>query len=178
MTGIWDISLPIEPGMMIWPGDPVVSVEPVARVASGDDANVSALRFSTHTGTHVDPPSHFFDGATSAGDLALEVLIGEAVVVDIACPSGLIEVPDLEAAALDGATRVLFKTANSARHLLDGAFPASYVALSAEAASWLVDRGVRLVGIDFLSVEQAHAPGHPTHVALLEAGVVIVEGLD
>lgn len=179
MSRIWDISMPIRSGMLAWPGDPQVSLEPVTRIAAGDEANVSELRLSTHSGTHVDPPSHFLDGTAAAGDLPLSTLIGEAVVVEIPRRTGAIEPADLERAGLEGDTRVLFKTANSTlRRLAGGSFPDDFVGLSAAAASWLVDRGVRLVGIDFLTIEPEPAPGHPVHLALLEAGVVIVEGLD
>ncbi|HWD09789.1 MAG TPA: cyclase family protein, partial [Actinomycetota bacterium] len=80
---MWDISMPVGPGMLTWPGDPPVAVEPATRISRGDVANVSALRLGTHCGTHVDPPSHFPDGAAGADALPLEVLIGEAVVTEI-----------------------------------------------------------------------------------------------
>ena len=124
MSRIWDISMPIRSGMLAWPGDPQVSLEPVTRIATGDEANVSELRLSTHSGTHVDPPSHFLDGTATAGDLSLSTLIGEAVVVEILRRTGAIEPADLERAGLEGDTRVLFKTANSTlRRLAGGSFP-------------------------------------------------------
>jgi arylformamidase len=183
MERIWDISLPIAAGMLVWPGDPPVSMAPAARISAGAVANVSELRLGSHTGTHVDPPSHFLDGAPAADQVPLDALIGDCTVVEIPRSSGTIGPADLEAAHLGGATRVLFKTGNSARWSLpEPAFPAAYASLSAAGAAWLVRHGVRLVGIDFLSIE---APGegggdptYPAHRALLGAGVVIVEGLD
>jgi arylformamidase len=182
MGDIWDISLPIQPSMLTWPGDPPVEVHPAFAVARCDEANVSVLRLGSHTGTHIDPPSHFFDGAPTVDQIPLEILIGEATVVEIPGPAGVagsIGPADLEAAGLGGVTRVLFKTGNSSLWGRAGlAFPPGFVSLSAAGAAWLVGHGVRLVGIDFLSVEARDAPGHPTHRSLLGAGVVIVEGLD
>lgn len=182
MPTILDVSLPVAPGMLVWPGDPPVAVEGAARLAAGDPANVSALRLGSHTGTHVDPPAHFLDGGRGVDELPLDVLVGEAVVADLTGVPGPLG-PD-ELGRLDlpaGTTRLLLKTDNSRRwHEVASAasFPDRYVAVSATGARWLVDRGVRLVGIDFLSIEERDAPGHPTHVTLLSAGVVIVEGLD
>jgi arylformamidase len=166
--------------MLVWPGDSPVAVEPTQRIARGDAANVSELHLSSHTGTHIDPPFHFIDGAPTVDQLPIDVLIGEATVVEIPASVGLIGPEDLDRAGLaPGVTRVLFKTRNSDLWSRpDLAFPDEYVSVSPEGAGWLVDRGIRLVGVDFLSVERRGAPGHPTHVRLLEAGVVIVEGLD
>ena len=177
---IWDISLPISPAMLTWPGDPGVSVDATHRIARGDAANVSQLHLGTHTGTHVDPPHHFIDGAATVESLALDALIGDAVVVEITKASGTIDPEDLEAAGLEhGDTRVLFKTPNSTLWSEPHpAFPDTYVAVGAEGAAWLVAHGFRLVGVDFLSVEQRGSPGHPTHVTLLGAGVIVVEGLN
>ncbi|HEU5003508.1 MAG TPA: cyclase family protein [Actinomycetota bacterium] len=182
-TAVWDISLPIRPGMAMWPGDPAPSVTPAYRIAAGDGANVSRLVLSSHTGTHIDPPCHVIEGAPSVDQLPLAALMGEAVVVWVDRSSGTIDPADLEGAGLEGAERVLFKTGNSARWASGDVWP-DYVALSAGAAAWLVGRGVRLVGIDALSIEApgevpgSGAAGLPAHRTLLEAGVVIVEGLD
>src|SRR5207245_2618069 len=83
MRRIWDISLPISPDMLTWPGDPPVRIEPAHRIARGDAANVSEIHMGTHTGTHVDPPHHFLDGASTVESLPLDVLMGDAVVVEV-----------------------------------------------------------------------------------------------
>jgi len=160
---IIDVSIPIGPDTPVWPGDPPVLVEPVARVAAGDSADVSRLTLGTHTGTHVDPPAHFLPGAATVDVLELDVLIGPAVVAEF--PAGPIDVDALESVALaEGSTRVLLKTGGNAG------------ALTPEGARWLVDRGVRLVGADTLSIEPG-TDNYPVHRILLGAGVVIVEGL-
>jgi arylformamidase len=172
---IFDISLPIGPDTPVWPGDPPVLVEPVARVADGDAADVSRLTLGTHTGTHVDPPAHFLPGSATVDALELDVLVGPAVVAGF--PAGPIDGAALESAALaQGSTRVLLKTGGDAG------------TLTPEGARWLVERGVRLVGADTLSIEaDTDCPGvrgcppeeqYPVHRILLGAGVVIVEGLD
>lgn len=180
MTRYIDVSLGIGPGLLTWPGDPGIEIVPTARLDRGDPANVSELRFGSHTGTHVDPPFHFIDGAATVDHLSLGALIGDAVVADLRGFEGAIGPGELEALGLSPrARRVLLKTDNSEIWRANRpVFPERYVSLSPEGAAWMVERGIALVGIDFLSIEEARAPGHPTHRTLLEAGVVILEGLD
>lgn len=177
---IRDVSLPIGADLLTWPGDPRIEVAPASRIAKGDAANVSELRFGSHTGTHIDPPFHFIDEGPRVDELDLETLIGEATVADLAESEMAILPHDLERLDLpQGTTRLLLKTRNSELwKSLPIEFPDSYVALSAEGAQWIVDRGIRLIGTDFLSIEKRGAPGHPVHMTLLGAGVVIVEGLN
>jgi arylformamidase len=161
---IIDISLPIGPDTPVWPGDPPVLVEPVARVDAGDPADVSRLTLGTHTGTHVDPPAHFVPGAATVDVLPLDVLVGPAVVAQLT--AGPIDRAALESLALpEGSTRLLLKTGGDTG------------ALTSDGARWLVERGIRLVGADTLSIEPA-SDSYPVHQILLGAGVVIVEGLD
>jgi arylformamidase len=167
MAGIHDVSVPLRTGMVVYPGDPAFSIERVMSLAAGEIANVSRMELGVHTGTHVDAPLHFFDGAAAVEALALDVLVGPARVVEVSGPGDI--GPD---AVVDGAERILFKTRNSAAWAEDG-FYEDYASISPAAASRLVDVGVRLVGIDYLSVG-----GVETHETLLRAGVVAVEGLD
>jgi arylformamidase len=159
---IIDVSVPVYPGMVTYPGDPEVRLERVSSIGDGEIANISRLDLGVHTGTHVDAPLHFLDGAPGADALPLDVLVGRCVVLD-----------GLDVAAVPaGVERVLFKTANSRLWDLDE-FSHDFVKLGGEAARALVERGVRLVGIDYLSIGDEEA-----HHVLLEAGVVAVEGLD
>ena len=180
MTRVIDVSLAIGPDLVVWPGNPGVEITPTSRISRGDSSNVSEVRLGSHTATHVDPPSHFLDGGTTADDLPLDVMIGAATVVDLRGVAGPIGPGELAGLSLGGdVTRILLHTDNSALWAADPhAFPDEYVALSPDGARWLVDHGIRLIGIDFLSIEARGAPGHPTHRTLLEAGVVILEGLD
>jgi len=175
-----DVSLTIGPDLLVWPGDPPVEVTPRSQIAKGDPANVSEVRMGTHTGTHVDPPSHFVEGAPGIDSVSLDVLVGEAVVVDARHLDRPIQQTDMEELAIPvGAERVLLRTANSElwrRERVE--FPDVYACLTPEAARWVVERGIKLIGVDFLSVEQKGAEGHPTHHTLLEKGVVIIEGLN
>jgi arylformamidase len=177
---IIDVSLGVGPDMLTWPGDPPVEIDPAKRLSKGDSSNVSELRLGTHTGTHVDPPFHFIDGAPTAEALELDVLVGPAVVADLRGAGAAITPAELEALKLpSGTERVLFRTPNSELWMSKKVtFPDSYTALTPDGARWCVDRGIRLVGTDFLSIEQRGAPGHPTHVTLLKAGAIILEGLD
>ncbi len=164
MTRMYDITRPIEAGMEVYPGDPDVVLTRVSDVLSGDDANVSAISLGTHTGTHVDPPSHLFPGGKGADELPLDALVGPAAVV--AAP-GAIDMEFLSGLGLEGVQRVLFKTRGGGEGWLDEA-----------AAGYLAGLGVRLVGIDTLSVDGPGESRLPAHRALLSGGVVVLEGLD
>ena len=180
MTGVIDVSLAIGPDLLVWPGNPGVVIEPASRISRGDTSNVSEIRLGSHTGTHIDPPFHFLDGGATADDLPLDVMMGEATVADLTGTAGPIGPDELAGLSLSAeVTRLLLRTDNSALWATDlHAFPDEYVCLSPEGARWVVNQGIRLIGIDFLSIEARGAPGHPTHRALLEASVVILEGLD
>jgi arylformamidase len=179
MERIIDVSLGIGPDLLTWPGDPGAEVVPSARLARGDQANVSELRLGSHTGTHVDPPAHFIDGGATIDAVPLEALMGPAVVADLR-GAEVIDPAELDALDLPAGTdRLLCRTRNSelwSRGRIE--FPDDYVAVTLEGAGWLVERGLRLVGVDFLSVERDGPPGFPVHRTLLGGGVVVVEGLD
>jgi arylformamidase len=179
MTRMIDVTLSIRPGMLTYPGDPVVAIERASDMRAGDVSNLSVISMSTHTGTHVDPPIHFVDGGATIDQLSLDTLIGDAVVADM-CGVATIGVRELEAAELPaGVDRVLFLTDWSARWAEESpAFPDAVTCASVEAARWLVERGVRLVGTDFISIEGTDDPTFPVHRTLLGAGIAIVEGLD
>jgi arylformamidase len=164
---IVDASVPIRPGMVTYPGDPAVRLERVSAIAAGAVANLSRLDFGVHSGTHVDAPVHFVDGAPAAESLPLDVLIGPALVVDATA----VEQPTLAALHLRG-DRILFKTRNSELWANDE-FADDFVSLTANGAAFLLAHGARLVGIDYLSIGDEAA-----HLALLRAGVVTIEGLD
>ena len=175
-----DVSLPLGPDTLVWPGDPPIEIEPKLRIAKGDPANVSQLRIGTHSGTHVDPPVHFVEGAAAIDELPLERVAGPALVADLRHVNAPIAAGELEGLGLpDGLSRLLLRTSNSELwRSLPVDFPDTYACLTPDAAKWIVERGIQLVGIDFLSIEQKGASGHPVHHILLENDVVIVEGLD
>ena len=176
---IIDISVPLSAGTPIYPGDPMIEIEQWAALERGDAANVSRLHFGAHTGTHVDAPSHFIEGAPRVWSLPLDVLVGEALVVEIADSVRAINAGHIDSLDLAGTARVLFKTRNSAfwANTAEG-FRTDFTYLEPDGARHLVERGVRLVGIDYLSVEQFKSERFETHTILLSNGVVIVEGLD
>lgn len=147
------------------------------RMSRGDVYNISSLHLGSHTGTHVDAPHHFIDGAETVERMPLDAFVGTAVVVQHD-EERHITAGDLEAAALpDGTTRVLFKTPN-ARLLDEDSFRNDFVAITADAARWLVDRGVVLAGIDYMSIEPYDTTDFAVHLTLLGNNVVIIEGLD
>jgi arylformamidase len=176
MNRIIDISVRLEEGMPVWPGSAGFRRFETHRIAGGDDANVSRLECDVHVGTHVDAPAHFVDGAATVEQLPLEVLIGPAEVVHVPDRDAIDE-ETVMGAVPAGCARVLFRTQNSdAWRPGPRPFEPDFVALTAPAAHALVARGVRLVGVDYLSV-QRFRDGPETHQALLGAGVVVVEGL-
>ncbi|MGD2162601.1 MAG: cyclase family protein [Anaerolineales bacterium] len=175
---IVDISLPISPQLPVWPGDPAVQIEKLSMISEGADANVSKISFGVHMGTHVDAPYHFIDSGQGIETLALEILVGPAHVLDLIGVE-VIDRDTLEDAQIpEGVERILFKTRNS-MYWATGikTFQEDFVAVDLSGAEWLVEHGIKLVGVDYLSVAPFHE-GVPTHQALLRHGVVIVEGLD
>lgn len=179
MSGWIDVSLPISGDLLTYPGNARIEIEPVQRIARGDSANVSEVRLGTHSGTHVDPPAHFIDGA-GIDRVPLDAMIGPCWVADARGRSGPLEAADLDALDVpSGTDRLLLRTDNSDLWRQSSpAFPTSFVSVGAAGAAWIVDRSMRLVGIDFLGIEARGSEGHPTHVTLLSNDVVIVEGLD
>jgi arylformamidase len=175
-----DISLPLGADTLVWPGDPSIEVVPRLRIRNGDPANVSELRIGTHSGTHVDPPVHFVEGGASIDELALDRVTGDALVADLRTANGPIGPEGLEALGLPaGLKRLLLRTSNSELwRSLPIRCPDTYACLTPDAAKWIVQRGIDLVGTDFLSIEQKGASGHPVHHLLLENDVIIVEGLN
>lgn len=177
---IYDISLPLSPHLPTWPGDPPLVIERFAQMEAGAPANVSRISASLHVGTHVDAPFHFLGGQTPTVDqLPLRVLNGRASVVHIPDEVDLITAQVIANLPFPRRTRrLLFKTRNSALWEKGvTTFQEDFVALSADAAQELVNLGIRLVGVDYLSVAPFHDP-LPTHQILLRGGVVLVEGLN
>ena len=174
---IYDVSVPLHPGMPTYAGEPGPCLEFRSSMARGDPINLSTLSLGSHTGTHVDAPHHFLDGALTVEALPLNALVGPAHVCEHSSASH-ITAADLDRAGLPAdARRLLLKTSNG-RFWDDAAFHSNFVALAPDAAPWLVDCGYILVGIDYLSIEQFGSPAHEVHKTLLGAGVVILEGLD
>jgi arylformamidase len=176
---IYDVSVPISAATPTYPGDPGVEIRQWAALANGDAANVSLLHFGAHTATHVDAPAHFIEGASKVDAMPLDTLLGPARVILIPDEVEAIKASHLSTQDIEGVTRVLFKTRNSAfwSDMAVG-FRKDFTYLEADAARFLVQAGVRLVGMDYLSVEKFQAARHETHELLLSNGVVIVEGLD
>ncbi len=174
---VYDVSVPLRPGMPTYAGESGPRLDFHSLIARGDSANISSLSLGSHSGTHIDAPHHFLDGAATIDQLPLDALVGPAHVIEYR-GSGHIAAADLEAAGLPAdARRLLLKTPN-ARFWEDDDFHTEFVGLTGDGARWLVQRGFVLVGIDYLSIEQFRSPTHEVHKALLGAGTVIVEGLD
>ena len=171
-----DVTVPLDASLPTYPGNTPFSIEAVKRIARGDSSNVSTLHMSAHTGTHVDAPRHYFDESAGVEGLALELMLGRARVVEISARSG-IGAAELAALDLSDDIRVLFKTSNSR---LWGApeFHQDYVGITAAGAEHLIAHGIKVVGVDYLSVEEFKKPGAPAHRALLGGGAIIIEGLN
>ena len=176
---IFDISLTLSPTLPTWPGDPGIELELVASMDKGATANVTRMDMGVHTGTHVDAPHHFLNDGRTVEQLPLEVLTGPCYVLQL--PDGVEAITSEVLARCEITSdmkRVLFGTRNS--HLWakgETGFQTDFVAITEDGAEWLVERGVQLVGVDYLSVAP-YEEGAPTHEILLKAGVVVVEGLN
>ena len=177
MSRIHDISVPVRAGGLVYPGNPEISIELRQAIARGAGANVSQVSFGSHTGTHVDAARHFIDDGQTVDEISLDKLIGPAIVIAFDDSLMSIGARDLEAQDLGRHKRVLMRTRNSS-FITGSEFHQDYTFLAPDGAELLVSRGVELVGIDYLSIEQFHSGHHRTHRTLLQNGVVIVEGLN
>jgi arylformamidase len=176
---IYDVSVPLSAATPTYPGDPGIDIKSWLTLAKGDAANVSLIDFGLHSGTHVDAPAHFIAGGAKVDSLPLESLIGEAEVVVVPDHIRVIGEDFVTANCLQGSQRILFKTRNSAFwNSTEDGFREDYTCIAPAAARRLVELGIKLVGIDYLSVEQFKSEDFQTHHTLLSRGVVILEGLD
>jgi arylformamidase len=177
VSRIYDISVPIRSGGLVYPGNPEIEISLQQAVAKGAGANVSFVRFGSHTGTHADAARHFFDDGQTVDKIPLERLIGPALLLSFSDDVRAVGAAELRQHDLKGRKRILLRTRNSAL-LSQREFARDYTYLAPDGAQYLVDNGVELVGIDYLSIEQFHSGHHKTHRTLLERSVVILEGLD
>ena len=171
-----DVSVPLDAQLPTYPHNTPFSLEPIKRIAHGDSSNVSTLHLSAHTGTHVDAPRHFFDAGPGTEALSLDLLIGRARVIEVTSRGG-VAAGDFDGVDLSDDIRVLIKTANS-RLWDSAAFHEDYIGVLESGARHLVEHGIKVVGVDYLSVEQFHNPGAPAHHVLLGAGTIVIEGLN
>jgi arylformamidase len=175
---IYDVSVPITSRMAVWPSDPSVKLTPTAHAArdKSHTVRITKIEMGSHTGTHIDAPWHMVEGGRRLNEIPIETLVGPACVFEMPnAPS--ISRASLEKLDFEGVERVLFKT-KSSRHWNDGSFYEQFVYLDPEAAEFLVEHGVKLVGIDYLSIDQFKSEKHPSHFVLLRRNVVIIEGLN
>jgi arylformamidase len=175
---IYDVSVPLRNDMPVWPTDPPLQLSSLEHLSRDKThtVRVTNITMGSHTGTHIDAPWHFIENGRRLNEIPLSTLVGPATVVEISAATA-ITARDIEPLNLEGTERLLFKTGNS-RHWSDGKFYEPFVYLEPEAAQILVDRGVKLVGIDYLSIDQFRSPKHPSHFVLLGKNVVIIEGLN
>lgn len=172
---IHDITVPLSADLPVYPGDPAITIESWSSIAAGDSSNVARITLCTHSGTHLDAPRHFIDNGRSVDDIPLDLLVGKALVVELRGVK-LIGRQELERQRIKGAERILLKTDNSRLWSQPG-FDEEYAALSVEGARYLLETGVKLVGVDYLSVEKFGGNGE-VHRALLDNGVLILEGVN
>ena len=178
MTSDWiDISVPLVDGMVHWPGDAPFERRASLSLANGDECNLSEIRGSAHSGTHMDAPKHFLAGGDAIEGMPIAAGIGRARVIQIQDPEQ-IRIDELAPYHLAKGERVLFKTRNSARFWKTNQFHQDYVSIPPDTARYLADLGVRTVGVDYLSVGPIGSEGAETHRVLLEAGIWIIEGLN
>jgi arylformamidase len=178
MSRIYDVSISVRTGGLVYPGNPEILIEPQQAISQGAGANVSRITFGSHTGTHVDAAKHFFDDGQTIDQIPPGKFVGPAVLIAFDEPDRVsVGADDLMKHSLNGQKRVLIRTRNSKR-LDNPEFDKGYVFLAPDGAEYLVSLGVKLVGVDYFSVEQFHSGHHRTHRILLERGIIIVEGLD
>lgn len=176
---IYDISLTISPSLPVWPGDPPVRITQTESMDAGSEYNLTRLDISAHTGTHIDAPHHFLNDGRTVESLPLEILTGPCYVIQLPDDVDEISAETLERMSLPSATmRILFGTRNSKLWAKsENNFQEDFVAISPDGAEWLVKHGIRLVGVDYLSVAP-FSDSVPTHEILLKAGIIALEGVN
>lgn len=172
-----DITVPLREGMVRWPDNPPVRVTRVQDLERGDDCNLTAVSLGVHSGTHMDAPLHFIRTGLGMDEMPFEAAMGPARVIEIRDRES-IKPPELRLHRIRRGERLLFKTRNSSRCWKTDAFLKDFVALGEDAARWLAGRGVRTVGIDYLSVAGFASDTVAIHRTLLKAGIWIIEGLN
>ena len=170
-----DVSVPLDGTLPNYPGNTPFELEAIKRIARGDSSNVSSVRMSAHAGTHVDAPRHFFDNGQGTDTIPLEMLFGRTSVIEVTSRKG-IGPEDLASIAPED-VRLLIKTSNS-RLWGSAEFHADYVGVTEAGARHLIGHGIKVVGVDYLSVEEFKKPGAPAHHVLLGGGTIVIEGLN
>jgi arylformamidase len=175
---IYDVTVPISNSMPVWPGDPPVQLSAKSHLSRDKTHTVrlTAIEMGSHTGTHIDAPFHMIDDGKRLHEFSLDTLVGQATILEIPGARSIGR-SELERLNWGGVERVLFKTDNS-KHWQDGKFYEEFVYLEPDGAEFLVQRGVRLVGIDYLSIDKYKSESHPSHFVLLKKNIVILEGLN
>ena len=171
-----DISVPLRNGMVHWPGDPPVRIERVQDIDRGDSHTLSALSIGSHTGTHIDAPAHFLKNGGTVDSIPGSVLVGRARVCEIKSQTSITP-EEIRRFKIRRGERVLFKTCNS-KLWQSGEFAGEFVFITPEGSEYLAEAGVRLVGVDYLSIGGYKQGGSLQHKVLLNAGVCVVEGLN
>jgi arylformamidase len=171
-----DVTVPLDASLPVYPGNTPFTLEAIKQISRGDSSNVSTLHMSAHSGTHVDAPRHFFDDKPGAEALPLELMLGRTRVVEISSRSG-IGAEQLAELDLSDDVRILFKTSNS-KLWASRDFHTDYIGVTTSGAEHLIAHGVKVVGVDYLSVEEFKKPGAPAHHVLLGGGAIVIEGLN
>ena len=175
---IYDISLPISPQLVSWPGDPSPKFTNVLSIHNGNNCNVTKLEMGVHTGTHIDAPYHFIENGAKSDEIDLSILLGRCLVIEV-LSDHIINLSDIECYKLENFDRVLFKTSNSNMWKIDTTvFHKNFISLSLDAANHLINGGIKLIGIDYLSIESFNSKTHKVHKKLLSSNVIILEGVD
>lgn len=169
-----DITRPIFTGMTVWPGDEDVIIERTSLISEGSAANISRLHAGVHAGTHIDAPLHFLDNGDSVDKIDINLFAGRVKIIDTQESKSIryehVKSVNKEAGA------VFFKTSSSMR-TLEEPFDTAFAGLEYEAADHLVDKGIKVIGTDALSIERYGNKGNEVHKLLLGNGVLIIEGL-
>ncbi|MCS6907499.1 MAG: cyclase family protein [Anaerolineales bacterium] len=175
---IYDITLTLSPEIPTWPGDPKFVMERFDKIEAGDNTNTTRIEMSAHTGTHVDAPYHFFSHGKGVDQLSLRILNGRAYVLHLPEVS-VVTAAELARVNIPPRTRRLLIRTRNSEYWAAGVkeFRTDFVGLSADAADYLVRRGVKLIGVDYLSVAP-YKQSRPTHEVFLRNDVIIVEGLN
>ncbi|WP_027634648.1 cyclase family protein [Clostridium hydrogeniformans] len=176
MKKFFDVTLDLSEETIIYPGDPKFEKEYICSIDMGDSFNISSIAMGSHTGTHIDAPRHFYKDGDTIDSIEIEKLIGEAKVIDL-LEAEEINKEILEKFYIEEGDRILFKTRNS-KILRENRYEENFVSLTKDGAEYLIEKNIKLVGIDYLSIEGINSEFNDVHLLLLKNNIVIIEGVD
>lgn len=173
---LYDVTHTLCSDTPVWPGDPSVKVESRSSIENGDACNLTSLVLGSHAGTHLDAPYHVFKNGKKLSEIDAELFIGDCLVIEILDKKEIL-LSDIDGLIPNGTKRLLIKTNNSKRNFY-GEFYTDYASVDAQAVEYMLSMGVKLLGVDYLSLGVWGKTLATHETFFTRGGEVIVESLN